>query len=45
MKNPASADDTPSRLIDARISELGDWRGRVLALIRGLIKEADPEIV
>jgi hypothetical protein len=37
--------DSPSRLIDARIKELGDWRGAVLAQIRKLIKEADPEIV
>jgi hypothetical protein len=37
--------DSPSRLIDARIKELGDWRGEVLARIRRLIKEADPEVV
>jgi hypothetical protein len=36
---------SPSRLIDARIKELGDWRGEVLARVRALIKEADPEIV
>jgi hypothetical protein len=35
----------PSQLIDARISELGDWRGETLARIRRLIKEADPEVV
>src|SRR5262245_42427682 len=34
-----------SRLIDARISELGDWRGGTLARIRSLIKEADPDVV
>jgi len=34
-----------SRLIDARIKELGDWRGEMLAHIRALIKEADPEMV
>ncbi|HWA92820.1 MAG TPA: DUF1801 domain-containing protein [Rhizomicrobium sp.] len=34
----------PSRQIDARIEELGDWRGRMLARIRALIKEADPGI-
>jgi hypothetical protein len=37
--------DSPSRLIDARIKELGDWRGEVLSRIRSLIKEADPGIV
>ncbi|MGH7112441.1 MAG: DUF1801 domain-containing protein [Acetobacteraceae bacterium] len=45
MKKPASAGETPSGLIDARISELGDWRGRMLSLVRGLIREADPEVV
>ena len=46
---PASAagrgSDSPSRLIDARIRELGDWRGETLARIRALIKQADPEVV
>ena len=37
--------ESPSRLIDARIAALGDWRGETLAQVRGLIKEADPEIV
>jgi hypothetical protein len=37
--------DSPSRLIDARIKELSDWRGETLARIRSLIKEADPEVV
>ena len=37
--------DSPSRLIDARIKELGDWRGEALAHIRNLIKEADPDTV
>jgi hypothetical protein len=36
---------SPSRLIDARIAELGDWRGRTLARVRALIREADPEVV
>jgi len=36
---------TPSQLIDARIEELGDWRGETLARVRNLIKEADPEVV
>ena len=37
--------DSPSRLIDARIKELGGWRGETLARIRALIKEADPKVV
>ena len=37
--------DTPSHLIDARIKELGDWRGETLAHIRKLIREADPDVV
>lgn len=36
---------SPSRLIDARIEELGDWRGETLARVRGLVKQADPEVV
>ena len=36
---------SPSRLIDARIKELGDWRGKVLGRLRALIKEADPDVV
>ena len=36
---------SPSRLIDARIEELGDWRGEMLARVRGLIKEACPDVV
>lgn len=36
---------SPSQLIDARIEELGDWRGETLARIRALVKEADPEVV
>jgi hypothetical protein len=36
---------SPSRLIDARIKELNDWRGETLARVRSLIKEADPEAV
>jgi hypothetical protein len=34
-----------SKLIDERISELGDWRGKTLGKVRGIIKEADPEVV
>jgi hypothetical protein len=36
---------SPSELIDARIAELGDWRGETLARVRRLIKQADPEVV
>jgi hypothetical protein len=36
---------TPSQLIDARINELGDWRGKMLNRLRTLIREADPEVV
>jgi hypothetical protein len=36
---------SPSRLIDGRIKELGDWRGELLGRLRALIKEADPEVV
>jgi hypothetical protein len=36
---------SPSRLITAKIKDLGDWRGKMLAHVRALIKEADPEIV
>jgi hypothetical protein len=37
--------ETPAQLIDARIKELADWRGDVLARIRKLIKQADPDVV
>jgi hypothetical protein len=36
---------TPSQLIDAKIEELDDWRGETLARVRGLVKQADPEVV
>jgi hypothetical protein len=45
MKNSDSGSDSPSQLIDARINELGDWRGETLARVRRLITEADPEVV
>jgi len=46
MKKPATTTgDSPSRLIDARIKELHDWRGETLAQVRALINEADPEVV
>jgi hypothetical protein len=37
--------ESPSGLIDARIKELGDWRGKTLAQVRTLIKQADPDVV
>jgi hypothetical protein len=43
MKKPAAT--SPSAMIDARIKELGDWRGTMLARVRRLIQQADPEIV
>jgi hypothetical protein len=39
------ATKSPSQLIDARIQELGDWRGEMLGRLRKLIKDADPEVV
>ena len=36
---------SPSQLIDARIEELGDWRGKMLSRLRTVVKEADPEVV
>ena len=41
----ASNDENASTLIDERIRELGDWRGKTLSKVRGIIKEADPDIV
>ena len=38
-------DESPARLIDARIEELDDWRGKMLSRLRALIKQADPEVV
>ena len=46
MKKSASQKSTsPSRLIDAKIKELGDWRGKMLGRLRTLVKEADPDVV
>lgn len=46
MKKSATTEgESPSRLIDARIKELDDWRGKTLSLVRALIKQADPEVV
>jgi hypothetical protein len=40
-----AAAESPSRLIDATIKDLGDWRGKLLARLRALIKQADPDVV
>jgi hypothetical protein len=44
-KSATAKGASPSRLIDARIKELGDWRGKMLAHVRALIKQADPDVV
>jgi hypothetical protein len=44
-KAGSSSSKSPSHQIDARIKELGDWRGETLARVRALMKEADPEVV
>lgn len=44
-KSMTAKNDAPSQLIDARIKELGDWRGETLARVRALIKQADPQVV
>ena len=44
MKRPVAV-ESASAIIDARITELGDWRGKMLAKVREIIHEADPEIV
>jgi hypothetical protein len=44
-KNATTKGESPSRLIDARIKELDDWRGKTLSDVRALIKQADPEVV
>jgi hypothetical protein len=43
-KSPSKKADSASELIDARIADLGDWRGEMLSRLRALIKEADPEV-
>jgi hypothetical protein len=43
--NTSAPPDAPSRLIDARIAELADWRGKTLAHMRALIRQADPDVV
>jgi hypothetical protein len=44
-KSGAQDDRSPSQLIDARIEELGDWRGALLGRLRALVKDADPDVV
>ena len=44
-KSVTTTGESPSRLIDARIKQLNDWRGKTLSRVRALIKQADPEVV
>src|ERR1039458_7642667 len=44
-KSGSQKNKSPSQLIDARIKELGDWRGEMLRRLRTLVKEADPDVV
>jgi hypothetical protein len=44
-KSGSQKNKSPSQLIDARIKELGDWRGEMLGRLRTLVKEADPEVI
>jgi hypothetical protein len=44
-KSATTTGESPSGLIDARIKELDDWRGKTLSDVRALIKQADPEVV
>jgi hypothetical protein len=44
-KDASQSSDSPSELIDQRIAELDDWRGEMLARVRALVKEADPDVV
>lgn len=44
-KSATTTEESPSKLIDARIKELGDWRGKTLAHVRALIKQAVPDVV
>jgi hypothetical protein len=45
MNSSGQKVESPAQLIDARIKELGDWRGKTLSRLRGLIKQADPDVV
>lgn len=44
-KGPSKKSKSPSLLIDERIAELGDWRGAMLARLRAIVKDADPDVV
>jgi hypothetical protein len=44
-KSAPKTTESPSALIDARIAELGDWRGEMLARLRAVVRAADPEVV
>ena len=44
-KAASQSNQSASKLIDARIKELGDWRGKMLSRLRSLVKEADPQVV
>jgi hypothetical protein len=44
-KSGSQKEKSPSQMIDERITELGDWRGKMLSRLRALIKQADPEVV
>jgi hypothetical protein len=44
-KSGSQKSQSPSELIDARVEELGDWRGQMLSRLRALVKEADPDVV
>ena len=44
-KSNSQKEQSPSRMIDERIEELGDWRGKMLSRIRDLIKQADPDVI
>ena len=45
MKKSGPTSESASQLIDARITELGDWRGKMLGRLRALVKEADPDVI
>ena len=45
QNSKSQKDESPSKLIDAKIKELGDWRGEMLSRLRALIKQADPDVV
>ena len=44
-KSASPKSESPSKMIDGRITELGDWRGKMLGKLRALVKEADPDVV